>query len=735
MILKAGTILGERYEIVSKVGSGGMADVYRARDHKLNRYVAVKVMKQEFSEDSAFITKFRREAQAAAGLANPNIVNVFDVGEDRGNYYIVMELVEGTTLKEYINKKGRISVREAISIAIQVCMGLSAAHAQNIVHRDVKPQNIIISNDGKVKVTDFGIARATSSNTISSNAMGSVHYSSPEQVRGGFADARSDIYSVGITLYEMVTGRVPFDGDSAVNIAIKHLQDEMEPPSKYAQDLPYSLEQIIYKCTQKDVNRRYQTVEEVIADLKRCLSDPNGRFVTLTPLSNHARTVMFSPAEQAAIRAQDVQAAERSNTTDEDEFYEDADDEEYYDDRDYDEEDDYYDDEEDDDDDDGGAGGLSSGLEKAVTIGGFVIAAVIIAILLYFIAKAAGLFKNNNNDNSTAVDSAISVTVTPTPSPTETPTPTPTEVPVETATVPSILGMSESDARTTVEQFGFTLRYTGDSYSDDYGEGLVALQSPEAGTEAEVGSAVEYVRSSGYTPITVPGDLIGKTEAQVISALEEAGFSNHTVSYWPSDEYDSGLVFSVNPGEGSAATKDTTIAISVSTGKANTITVGNYTGMSISEATAKAQADGFAVSTREGSDDSMPYNYVIYQNYTAGTEAPANTTILLTVNTSNAQADPTPTPAASTGQWVANAALQGPVDKYTGGDYRLDLVQIVNGQTVSRTFETGTALTFPHNVSVVGADGVASGTIQLYNVNGADRELIAYWEVPFSQAG
>ncbi|HBR78459.1 MAG TPA: serine/threonine protein kinase, partial [Lachnospiraceae bacterium] len=227
-MLKEGVILGERYEIISRIGSGGMADVYKAKDHKLNRMVAVKVLKPEFREDKTFIRKFRTEAQAAAGLSHPNIVNVYDVGEDRGVYYIVMELVEGITLKDYIDRKGKLSVKEATSIAIQVSLGLEAAHNRNIVHRDVKPQNIIISTDGKVKLSDFGIAKATSSNTISSNVMGSVHYSSPEQVRGGYSDYKSDIYSLGITMYEMVTGRVPFDGDTTVAIAIKHLQEEIE---------------------------------------------------------------------------------------------------------------------------------------------------------------------------------------------------------------------------------------------------------------------------------------------------------------------------------------------------------------------------------------------------------------------------------------------------------------------------------------------------------------------------
>ena len=301
-MLKTGMIIAERYEILGKIGTGGMADVYKAKDHKLNRFVAVKVLKQEFREDTTFIRKFRSEAQAAAGLTHPNIVNVFDVGDDDGVYYIVMELIEGITLKEYIAKKGKLSIKEATSIAIQVSMGLEAAHNHGIVHRDVKPQNIIISTDGKVKVTDFGIARAASSNTISSNVMGSVHYSSPEQVRGGYSDEKSDIYSLGITLYEMVTGRVPFDGDTTVAIAIKHLQEEMIPPSVYTPDLPYSLEQIIFKCTQKSVGRRYAKMEDVIADLKHSLIDPSGDFVKLSDVDNEAKTVIISDEELGEIK-------------------------------------------------------------------------------------------------------------------------------------------------------------------------------------------------------------------------------------------------------------------------------------------------------------------------------------------------------------------------------------------------------------------------------------------------
>ena len=235
-MVKIGMLIADRYEVLEKIGMGGMSVVYKAKDHKLNRFVAIKVLKQEFSDNANFVSKFRVEAQAAAGLMHPNIVNVYDVGDEKGMYYIVMELVEGITLKKYIEKKSRLSVKESVSIAIQVSMGLEAAHKNHIIHRDIKPQNIIISKDGKVKVTDFGIAKAATSNTITSNVMGSVHYTSPEQARGGYSDERSDIYSLGITMFEMLTGRVPFNGETTVAIAIKQIQTPMPSPREYVPD-------------------------------------------------------------------------------------------------------------------------------------------------------------------------------------------------------------------------------------------------------------------------------------------------------------------------------------------------------------------------------------------------------------------------------------------------------------------------------------------------------------------
>ena len=540
-MLKAGVVLVNRYEIVGRIGSGGMADVYKAMDHKLNRFVAIKVMKPEFKSDSTFISKFRREAQAAAGLANPNIVNVYDVGEDQGYYYIVMELVEGITLKEYIAKKGKLSVREATSIAIQVCMGLSAAHDQGIVHRDVKPQNIIISTDGKVKVTDFGIARAASTNTISANAMGSVHYSSPEQVRGGYSDARSDIYSLGITLYEMVTGRVPFDGETTVAIAIKHLQDELEPPTKYTPDLPFALQQIIYKCTQKSVDRRYQTMNEVIMDLKRSLMEPNGQFVQIASLEEHARTVMVTPAEQAAIRAANGQGTappreqgphpvptyssiDNARRGREERFDEDQDVPSEDDDRD-----------------------VSTGLEKAVTIGSFIVCGLIICILIYFIAKAAGLFGGRNSAAGNTVTSAETVSQDD-----------------GTVKAPLIVGMTESEAQEAAAAVGVGIKFESEEVSDEEA-GIIIRQNPEAGAPVEKNSTIRYTRSSGPQIYTVP-QVVNLSQTEAMAALTRVGFTKVVARTQPSADIPAGTVIAVTPEEGQKASASDEITLTVSSG-------------------------------------------------------------------------------------------------------------------------------------------------------------------------
>ncbi|MCM8899775.1 Stk1 family PASTA domain-containing Ser/Thr kinase [Caldicoprobacter algeriensis] len=293
-----GRILGGRYELEEKIGSGGMAIVYKARCHLLKRHVAVKVLRPELVEDEEFVARFKRESQAAASLSHPNIVNIYDVGEENGIYYIVMEYIKGKTLKEYIREKGKLDWEEAVRIAIQICSALKHAHKNGIIHRDIKPQNILVSEDGTVKVTDFGIARAVTSATVTmagANVMGSVHYFSPEQARGGHVDAKSDLYSLGIVLYEMVTGTVPFEGDTAISVALKHIQEKVKPPGELNPDIPKSLQDVIEKAIEKDQNKRYQSAGEMIKDLQRVLKEPNGNFVVRSNDNSDMPTRVFRP--------------------------------------------------------------------------------------------------------------------------------------------------------------------------------------------------------------------------------------------------------------------------------------------------------------------------------------------------------------------------------------------------------------------------------------------------------
>jgi serine/threonine-protein kinase len=276
-----GKVLGNRYEILEKIGGGGMALVYKATCRLLNRFVAVKILRAEFTEDEEFVKKFKRESQAAASLSHPNIVGIYDVGMEDNIYYIVMEYIKGQTLKDLIKQKGSIGVDFATNIAIQISSALEHAHKNHIVHRDVKSHNILIKEDNTVKVTDFGIARAVSSSTITNtgNVIGSVHYFSPEQARGGYTDEKSDIYSLGVVMYEMLTGRLPFEGESPIAVALKHIQEEPVKPIDINPRIPKSINDIILKCMDKDVNNRYNSMGEIISDLRQSLVMPNGDFV------------------------------------------------------------------------------------------------------------------------------------------------------------------------------------------------------------------------------------------------------------------------------------------------------------------------------------------------------------------------------------------------------------------------------------------------------------------------
>ena len=276
-----GKVIGNRYEIIKKIGVGGMATVYKAKCNILKRYVAVKVLRDEFTTDEEFIKRFNTEAQAAASLTHPNIVSIYDVGHEDNIYYIVMELVQGKTLKDIINEDGALPWKWALNVSIQVASALEMAHKNNIVHRDIKPHNIIITEDGIAKVTDFGIAKAVSNSTITAfgTTIGSVHYFSPEHARGGYTDAKSDLYSLGVVMYEMLTGRVPFDADTPVSVALKHMQEKPVEPMKLNPTIPYAVNKIIMKAMEKDPNERYQSATEMLKDLSLALKNPDGDFV------------------------------------------------------------------------------------------------------------------------------------------------------------------------------------------------------------------------------------------------------------------------------------------------------------------------------------------------------------------------------------------------------------------------------------------------------------------------
>ena len=625
-MLEIGSFLSDRYEILSKVGAGGMSDVYKAKDHILSRFVAIKVLKQEFSEDSSFVTKFRAEAQSAAGLEHPNIVNIYDVGSENGLYYIVMEYVEGITLKTYIEKKGQLSFKESASIAIQVARGIEAAHNKNIIHRDIKPQNIIISTDGKVKVTDFGIAKATSSNTISSDVMGSVHYASPEQARNGFVDGRSDIYSLGIVMFEMVTGRVPFDGDTTVAVALQHLQEEIARPSIYAPDLPISFEKIILKCTQKTPDRRYQTIEALLTDIRRSLAHPDEDFVTIAPLVDGGKTKVISPEELDKIKegrgvAEDLN--DDDTDADNDDEYADGED----DDDEYDESllEDDADDEDEDDDDDGKL--LNPKMDKAITIMGIVTAVIIVIVIIYLALSVAGVFKFGGKKNS---ESQQTESQTQTESESESETQTETE-----SQMIDIRGMSVEDAQKAVDRLKLDLTvFAFETKQSDEKDGTILDQDVKAGDTVKRGSQINVVIAgkgdSTSEMVKVPS-VIGKTKSSAKSTLESAGFS---VTFEYGDYNNSAaadVVTAQSPSAKKQAAKGSTVTVTLSPGQ-KPITVPNVVGASQSQAESALAGAGLKYTYADSQySDTVAAGNVINQTKSGETVA-AGTTITLTLS-------------------------------------------------------------------------------------------------------
>jgi serine/threonine-protein kinase len=538
-MLREGMFIADRYEILEKIGSGGMSDVYKAKCHKLNRYVAIKVLKAEYSEDKTFVSKFRAEAQSAAGLMHSNIVNVYDVGEEEGIYYIVMELVEGITLKKYIDKKGKLGIREAVSIAIQVAQGIEAAHKHNIVHRDIKPQNIIISKEGKVKVTDFGIARAATSNTINSVVMGSVHYISPEQARGGYSDEKSDIYSFGIALFEMLTGKVPFEGDTTVSIALQHIQNDMISPKTYLPEVPVSVEKIVLKCTQKKTERRYQNMSDLIADLKRSLVTPDEDFVVIgTVLTSDAPTKMIAEEEMNEITQKMSQGLNVINPNQA--SYEDTDvvEEDIPDDS-YDEiiEEDIADEEVEEADDSKAA----KKLDKIITILGIIVAVVIVIITIVVITKVSKMLKKPDEQKK--------------------PTVTTEQVEDDKIKVPPLIGKTYEEAEKMLNDVGLGIKKV-EEFSNEYEAGLIFKQSMEAGTTAPEHTQIIVTISKGPNIFKFE-NIVGKKQDEALKYLNKEGLKYELNYAETEDDTLVGVVAETNPVAGTEVKSGDTIVLTI----------------------------------------------------------------------------------------------------------------------------------------------------------------------------
>ncbi|MCM1568963.1 MAG: Stk1 family PASTA domain-containing Ser/Thr kinase [Roseburia sp.] len=599
-MVKIGMMIGERYEILEKIGTGGMSDVYKAKCHKLNRYVAVKVLKQEFSENANFVSKFKIEAQAAAGLMHPNIVNVYDVGEENGIHYIVMELVEGITLKKYIEKKARLSYKEAVSIAIQVSMGIEAAHNNHIIHRDIKPQNIIISKDGKVKVTDFGIAKAATSNTITSNVMGSVHYTSPEQARGGYSDEKSDIYSLGVTMFEMLTGRVPFNGETTVAIAIKHIQEEMPSPREYVGEIPAAVESIVLKCCQKSPDRRYQNMQELIADLKQSLISPDEDFVMVHDSDSEGNTRMMSENDMAEIKRHAVYRDNRvynndyqehmrlkSDTMDEGE--EEPGEEEDYD----------YD--------------YNPRMEKVTTILAIVAGLVICVIVIVLAVRLFGNLSESPEQSRSpiAADDESSD--------------------VEYRSMPRVTGINLEDAKKALLDIGMKPEIEYED-SDTIDVGVVISANVTVGTQLAPGSVVVLTVSAGAAGVEVP-ELTGDTSREADTRLTALGFVVNEMSDY-SDTVEEGRVISQSPESGTKAPKGSVITITVSKGRQEEkVRVPNLVGMTEEDGTVLAVESKLSIgNVSYVYTNEAEAGYICYQSYSQGSYVDEGTAIDIKVS-------------------------------------------------------------------------------------------------------
>lgn len=666
VLVSIGTIIGDRYEILEKVGSGGMADVFRAKCHRLNRFVAIKILKQEYSEDTKFVAKFRGEAQAIASMSHPNIVGIYDVGEEDGLYYIVMELVDGITLKKYIEEKGKLSVKEAVGISLQIANGLDAAHRNNIVHRDVKPQNILIARDGTAKVSDFGIAKAASSNTITANAMGSVHYISPEQARGGYSDEKSDIYSLGVTMYEMLIGDLPFTGESAVAIALAHIQEDAVPLAAQDASIPKGLSNIVNKCMQKKTELRYLSAVDLIADLKGFLQEPDGEYGVIGNLYGNGGTILMSKDDvntlKHASRNGHIQTADEEEPIDGREEEEDKSD-------------------------------VDPKLEKALVFGSIAVAIIIGLVVIYMLGRFIGLW-GIPNDADEGSDDGNKATVTESAAPGAT-------ADSETFTLPDYEDRLKDDVATDLGNHDFEVTYVEEA-SDDIDKGRVIRTNPAAGTAMKDGDQVEVVVSTGKEQISVP-DTTGKTITDAINALQEKGF---TVTQGD-DVYSSqpvGRVAYTKPAAGKKTDNGDEITIYPSKGEEKKYAkVPNLIGLTRSQARRELKKVGLELGSESTSYSAVQKNRVCVQSVSKNTQVEQGTTVDITLSLGEEQ----------TYTYEGSVTINNPFDYPEDPAEEFEFVLTQDGKDTSIKKVTLGPNQFPYLLEVTGKSA-NTGKISVY---------------------
>jgi eukaryotic-like serine/threonine-protein kinase len=579
-----GRVLGDRYEVMEKIGGGGMALVYKAKCRLLNRFVAIKVLRSEFTEDEEFVKKFRREAQSAASLSHPNIVGIYDVGTENHNYYIVMEYIKGQTLKEYIKGKGTLGVENATNIAIQICYALDHAHKNHIVHRDIKSHNILIREDNSVKVTDFGIARAVSSSTITNtgNVIGSVHYFAPEQARGGYTDEKSDIYSLGVVMYEMLTGRLPFEGESPIAVALKHIQEEPLPPSKINPRMPRAIEAIILKCMEKEVSKRYNSASEIINDLRQSLVMPNGDFVkknkftdentrVLEPIKIIDRDVLPEVREEASVKAEvkegklviDDYSIDSIPTI---------------------------------------QGGSEKPAQKRKRNIGFLIAAIVGGLLLALLVGGGVLFVNSL-------------------------------FAVKEVEVPDLINMSENEAREKLGASSLILEVTERVHNKDIPEGSIISQNPKPSEKNKITNPVKVIVSKGPRKVVIP-NLVGESYDKVKLILERESLVEGKFEQEYS-EYPNGFVIRQSITAGISVDEGTTIDYVISIGPEKFV-MPTYVGAGIEEVKTDLIVKDLILGniTYESSNE-YPADTVLDQGIKPGTEVSRKSVVDFVVNSKN----------------------------------------------------------------------------------------------------